>query len=198
MKRISITLFSLFFLVLGFSAQANNGSVILDQEEVFVQDSGSVQLVRTADSPNKIKIRKNYNYVEQVCVAWENRRLCGQNSHECGYSWRRRCYVNNNGQTVCYNQQYPNYCCWFKEYCTETDDKLMTKASSFRVEFKNASMLEGEDSETFQLFQEQEMVRKPKHRIESEVTMQNYKIKRKRKGVFKKRTRFTIEGTEQN
>ena len=129
--------------MLGFLAVSSIGhsaiDVYLDRAEIHVPQIGDMRLIRTANTPKKVKIHKSYDYYENVCVARDYRSTCGRDRFRCGTRRVVRQVWDSSAQRYVQRVRHrPRHCCWEESFCARTQTQLRRGNSKIKLEFKKA------------------------------------------------------------
>jgi hypothetical protein len=151
-------------LILSFGAFAQE-RVQLDSKKVSVAAAEAI-VVRTNQTPKKVKISFVVPMANSTCVRYETRYVYRTSGMHCGYDYR---YRRVRGPSICvqrdskgrctrYQQtwreqryQYPRSCMVPESYCAQYGTSTSYDNDSMIIKFKDLPALADSESETFRI-----------------------------------------------
>ena len=202
MKNLLLAFIACSTLTSAFAQEAVN----LDRDRIFI-NSHEASLVRTNQTPKKIKIEMMVPMSEPVCESYGTRMVPRTSSFHCGYVVERRLIQDRecvqydaNGRCATYrrtermvSREIPNTCPVAESYCAQYGTATEYEKDDVTIEFKKASVLAEGEQEIFSILAEQKRYGSSSvnYKIEAVDTKKEYKIKQG--GIFRRGT-YTIEG----
>lgn len=204
MLKVLVTTIVSIFAVLSTMAQAQVLAQVIEmnQKRLVVNDS-KVVLVRTHQTPKKVKIKMRVPMRDTVCVRHATRMVTRRDSYRCGYSYRtrrtncrRQCVRRStcpsgspNCQVRClrYEQRcdvrqdrVANICTFPEQHCVERGVvNVGSKSDKVTLKFKNLPELRPGEEERFVLHARQGSISSSnvKYDLRAERSIQDYIIK---------------------
>lgn len=143
--------------------------VLLNEKEIEVNSAEAI-IVRTANTPNIVKLNFMVPMSKSVCEQYSIRTVLVTSGVQCGYDRRFAGYrrtttcvaTRPNGgcaRTVTNSypvyQTYPRTCSVQESYCSQYGTVTVMEADQVKIKFKNLSPLAGSEEETFKIKAEQ-------------------------------------------
>jgi hypothetical protein len=140
--------------------------VVLNSDSIELP-AGDVRLIRTAETPKKVKLRVPVEMGKRFCAVMGTRVIDGWSGAHCGWDqelrfgcYRDVVYLPGPGgrlyRTVvkrCYDRlvNTPRYCSWEIPECDRYDTEYAIENRRLKLKFKNVEHLEGSQTETYEL-----------------------------------------------
>lgn len=174
MKKFSlIAILSVFASFSSFATTGDGGEITLNSDQVSI-DASTATVVRTAATPNVVKVQMQIPMGERVCEETGTRMVFGRNP-VCGYDTVLQTriitycarYVTGPRGTRCvaYGQRYETYpvsvmraCEYPVTYCVRYGTATHFEGKKVTLVFRNAAKLAAGEQETFLLSGDQTAV----------------------------------------
>lgn len=136
--------------------------VILNSKKVTVNQDEAI-LVRTAATPNKVKLKMLVPMANSACIQYDTRYVIRTSGALCGYAVserhiRERVCVkkDENNRCIKYENRIrvvrastPRTCRVAESYCSNYGTATHNEIDQVTIKFKNASKLQADEEETF-------------------------------------------------